>query len=115
MATFTDEDYLRMRGAPQASSTLSTSLNVAEGYDPDREARKVNVARELGISPLLVGDVDKAEKEAARKKQYTVEDIARDAPGLAKALENPVVARMAQGAINDLTMIGRDLARIGRY
>lgn len=104
------EDALTASNTPP---TLGTHISVSQGYDPELEARRVKVARELGTSPTLIGDVTKAEGEAELRSAPTPEGIAKASPGLAKALDNSITARMARGAVNDLTMIGRDLKSVG--
>lgn len=110
---YSDDELDAFLGTPKVSATLGTAIEVAKSYDPKVEARKLQLSRELGTSPALIGDVTKAEKEAQRNKDYTAEDLAAMAPGLAKALENPTVARMAQTSLNSLAEMGQGLRNLG--
>lgn len=87
--------------APNPDKVFQAMKN-AEGKNPDEEARRAELAKQLGTQPILLPPTKEAEAMLQRK-QNDPTDITQQSPATAKWLEqNAHLASIADGDVNKL-------------
>ena len=76
---------------------VSKAMYEAQGKNPEEEARRANIAKQLGTQPVLLPSTKEAEALLERRKNDPL-DISKNSPATAKWLEDN--AHLARGSVD---------------
>jgi hypothetical protein len=111
--SYLDEDQ------QSVTSQLKQSLYVAGKKDPDRHAKVLEAAKDVGLPSDVVDRQFEKVSQVRKERQVNYDRLAKESPNIAKFLaENPDHATVAQDDLGNLERIEREakgLSTLGRW